>query len=157
MKGKEGFTLIELIVAILFFGIASTSIALFYANNSRRIVDSEKNARMEVVAERAYEAFKGDLMERMYVGGEYYQLVFDSVWETYNAGDIVFSVTDSVNGMPFNSNIVIDSFSFDATKAATKNDAKSFNSGSRIWATIVTKNLFDGDSMKMQTVFTHHR
>jgi prepilin-type N-terminal cleavage/methylation domain-containing protein len=157
MKRKEGFTLIELLVAVLFFAIATTSIAMFYASNSRRILDSEKTARMEIVAERAYETFKGKLMERMYEGGAYSQLVFDSIWEYHNAGDTVFTAADNIKGILFNSDIVIDSFAFDTTKVATKDDSKSFSSGSRIWATVVTKNLSDGDSIKMQTIFTHHR
>jgi prepilin-type N-terminal cleavage/methylation domain-containing protein len=158
MKIKKGFTLIELIVAILFFGLASASIGLFYASNSRRILDSERSARLEVAAGKAYETFKGNLMERMYdAGGNYERLVFDLIWETYNQGNEIFVVSDTINGVVFNSNIVIDSFQFDATKAATKNQAKSYSSGSCIWATIKTKNLFHGDSMQMQTVFSHHR
>jgi prepilin-type N-terminal cleavage/methylation domain-containing protein len=164
MNKKKGFTLIELIVAVLFFGLASASIAFFYAGNSKRIVDSEKSARMEVVAEKAYETFKGNLMERMYVGEEYYQLVFDSIWDTYDEGDTVFTFTEEVSGVSFNSNIFIDSFSFDTAKATTKDDARSFNSGSRMWATIKTErlSLIEGDlktvdSFEMQTIFTHHR
>jgi len=158
MKKDKGFTLIELIVAVLFFGIASASIALFYANNSKSIVDSEKTARLEVAAGKAYETFKGNLMQRMYdSGGNYYQLVFDSIWVTYNTGNIIFAITETINGVPFNSDIVLDSFQFDKTKAATKNEAKTFNSGSRIWVTVKTRSSSDGDSIQMQTVFSRHR
>ncbi|MBN2543783.1 type II secretion system protein [bacterium] len=161
MKKDKGFTLIELIVAVLFFSIASASIALFYANNSRRIVDSERNARLEVAAEKAYETFKGNLMQRMYdPGGSYSQLVFDSIWQTYNEGDLVFAVLDTINGVVFNSNIIIDSFEFDINKTGgvdDKNLAKTYNAGSRIWATVKTINLSKGDTIEMQTVFSHHR
>jgi len=161
MKKRKGFTLVELIVAVLLFGIASASIAIFYASNSRRIIDSEKSARMEVAAGRAYETFKGNLMQRMYDPiGNYTQLVFDSIWETYNEGDTVFIITDSINGVLFNSTIALDSFVFDTSKTGgvdDKNLAKTFNSGSRIWATIKTVNLSDKNSADMQTVFSHHR
>ena len=158
MKIKKGFTLIELIVALLFFALASASIALFYASNSRRIISSEKSARLEAVSGKVYETFKGDLMRRMYdPGGNYEQLFFDWIWENSNQGDIVFSSSDNINGVPFNSSIRIDSFHFDTAKAVTKDQARGYISGSRIWATIKTKNLSDGDSIQMQTVFSHHR
>jgi prepilin-type N-terminal cleavage/methylation domain-containing protein len=161
MKKNKGFTLIELIVAILFFGVASASIAVFYATNSNRVVTSERDARTEVAAQKAYETFKGTLMQRMYdPGGNYEQLVFDSIWETFNEGDIVFTITENVNGVVFNSSIIIDSFQFDRDKTGgvdDKNLAKTFNSGSRIWAKVRTRNLSEGDSIEMQTVFSHHR
>ncbi len=161
MKKNKGFTLIELIVAILFFSIASASIAVFYATNSNRVVTSERDARTEVAAQKVYETFKGTLMQRMYdPGGNYEQLVFDSIWETFNEDDTVFKITDNINGVLFNSSIIIDSFQFDRDKTGgvdDKNLAKTFNSGSRIWATVRTKNLSGGDSIEMQTVFSHHR
>ena len=161
MKRNKGFTLIELIVAVLFFGVASASIAMFYANNSRKITDSEKKARMEVASQKAYETFKGNLMQRMYdPGGNFEKLVFDSIWETFDQDDTIFSITDDINGILFNSRIIIDSFQFDRDKTGgvdDKNLARTFVSGSRIWATVKTKNLSDGDSVEMQTVFSHHR
>jgi prepilin-type N-terminal cleavage/methylation domain-containing protein len=159
MNRKRGFTLIELIVAVLFFGIASAGIAMFYANNSRKVIKSEKNARLEVAVERAYEEFKGDLMQRVYKGGVYSNLVFDSIWATYNRGDTIFRSSDTMNGVVFNSEIVLDSFDFDTskTKIDEKNYARTFDSGSRIWVLITTKNLSDGDSTKIRTVFSHHR
>lgn len=161
MKKEKAFTLIELIVAVLFFGIASASIALFYANNSSRIINSEKTARLEVAAEKAYEEFKGILMERMYTPShEFEKLVFDSIWQTYSEGSVVFTVTDTINGIFFNSDIIINSFEFDISKTGgvdDKNLAKTYNSGSRIWATVKTINLSDGDTIEMQTVFSHHR
>ncbi|MEJ2355437.1 MAG: prepilin-type N-terminal cleavage/methylation domain-containing protein [candidate division WOR-3 bacterium] len=57
MKIKKGFTLIELIVALLFFTLASASIAVFYASNSRRIISSERSARLEAVSGKVYETF----------------------------------------------------------------------------------------------------
>ena len=155
MNKRKGFTLIELIVAVLFFGIASASIAIFYAGNSRRVLDSERSARLEVAAERAYEGFKGTLMERMYEGSVYSQLVFDSIWVNFNVGDTVFAITDNISGVLFNSNIVIDSFHFDTTKAATKDEAKTFDTGSRVWETVIS--MSHGDTIEMQTVFSHHR
>ena len=155
MNKRKGFTLIELIVAVLFFGIASASIAIFYAGNSRRVLDSERSARLEVAAERAYEGFKGTLMERMYEGSVYSQLVFDSIWVNFNVGDTVFAITDNISGVLFNSNIVIDSFHFDTTKAATKDEAKTFDTGSRVWVTVIS--MSHGDTIEMQTVFSHHR
>lgn len=161
MKKNKGFTLIELIVAVLFFGVASASIAIFYANNSSRIVNSEKDARVEVVAEKTYEEFRGILMQRMYDPvGNFTQLVFDSIWLGYNEGNVVFTVADTISGILFSSDIIIDSFEFDTAKTGgvdDKNLAKTYHSGSRIWATIKTKNLSDGDSIAMQTVFSHHR
>jgi len=159
MKKKKGFTLIELIVSLLIFGLASAGIAVFYASNSKRIMHSEKSARMEVAAERVYEGFKGVLMERMYDGPVYSQLVFDSIWVTYDVGDTVFTSTDIINGLIFDSEIVLDSFEFDTSKTHTvdKDDARTFDAGSRIWVSVRTKNLSDGDSMEMQTVFSHHR
>ncbi len=161
MKRKKGFSLIELIVALIFFGIASASIALFYASNSKRIIDSEKSARLEVVAEKAYEEFKGILMQRMYTPELHFdKLVFDSIWQTYNEGDVVFTVTDTISGILFNSDIIIDSFEFDITKTGgvdNKNLAKTYHSGSRIWATIKSENVSEADSIRMQTVFSHHR
>jgi prepilin-type N-terminal cleavage/methylation domain-containing protein len=158
MKIKKGFTLIELIVALLFFTLASASIAVFYASNSRRIISSERSARLEAVSGKVYETFKGDLMQRIYdPGGNYEKLVFDTIWETFNPGDMIFSSSDTINGVTFNSSIRIDSFHFDTTKAATKDEARGYSSGSRIWSTIETIDLSNGDTIQMQTVFSHHR
>jgi prepilin-type N-terminal cleavage/methylation domain-containing protein len=150
MKMKEGFTLIELIVALVFFGVASASIALFYANNSTRLARSEKTARLEVVAEKTYEEFKGILMERMYTPDyEYENLVFDSIWHTYTEGQVIYTVTDTIKGILFNSDIILDSFQFDVNK--------SYYPGSRMWVTVKSKNLSEGDSIKMRMIFSHHR
>ena len=167
MNKRKGFTLIELIVAILFFCVASTSIAIFYAGNSSRVVDSEKSARMEVAAEKAYETFKGNLMERMYIGEDYHQLVFDLIWVDFNQGDTVFTLRDTIRGVVFNSYIIIDSFEFDRSKTGgvdDKNLAKTYHSGSCIWAKVKSKRLgsvggyiVPVDSIIMQTVFSHHR
>ncbi|MEJ2306639.1 MAG: hypothetical protein P8Y30_03675 [candidate division WOR-3 bacterium] len=72
-------------------------------------------------------------------------------------GDMIFSSSDTINGVTFNSSIRIDSFHFDTTKAATKDEARGYSSGSRIWSTIETIDLSNGDTIQMQTVFSHHR
>lgn len=160
MKRRKGFTLIELMISVLFFGLASAGIAIFYATNNSRIIRSEKSARMEVAVETAYEEFKGGLMRRMYEGGVYSQLVFDSIWANHEKGDVIFTNTDTINTVVFNSEIILDSFDFDTSKTGgvvDKDLARTFDSGSRIWVSIKTKNLSDGDSMQTHTVFTHHR
>jgi prepilin-type N-terminal cleavage/methylation domain-containing protein len=160
MKRKRGFTLIELIVAVLFFGLASAGIALFYATNNNRIIQSEKSARMEVAVETAYEGFKGNLMRRKYEGGVYSELLFDSIWANCEEGNLIFTNTDTINAVIFNSEIFLDSFEFDTSKTGgidDKNLARTFDSGSRIWVIIKTKNLSNGDSIRMRTVFSHHR
>lgn len=157
MNKSKGFTLIELIVSITLFTIIMFGIAVFYASNSSRVSRSERAARMEVAGQRAYESFKSDLMERVYVNQKFSRLVFDSIWQDYEVNDVVFALTDTINGMIYDTDIVIDSFEFDTTKAEVKDSARTCDTGSRIWMVIKTKNLNFGDSTRTVTVFSHHR
>lgn len=146
MNKNKGFTLIEVIVAMLVFSIAMTGIVLFTATNSRRVIKSERGAKMSVRTEAAFENVKGWVMEET---GNPNELVFDSLWENADTGHVVFVKSDTIKGMVINNRVEIDHFEF------TKNSPRA--SGSRIWFNIISEEAGSGKIDTTQIACARHR
>ena len=146
MNKRKGFTLIELIVSILIFSIAMSGIVMFTASNNRRIIRSERRARLSVHGEKAFEAFRGLIMQET---GTENQMVFDSIWETKSAGDTVYQIADTVKNMIIKSLITIEEFEF-------KQDSP-VASGSRIRFLLITKDNFGGSVDSTFVTISRHR
>lgn len=132
MNKYKGFTLVELIVSILIFTIAMTGIVMFSASNNRRIIHSEKRARLSVHGEKAFEDFRGRIMQ--VTPADPNRMVFDSIWDTNTAGDTLFKDLDTIKGMVVESSILLTEFQF--------TEDSPIASGSRIKCLIISKDNF---------------
>lgn len=144
---KKGFTLVELIVSILIFSLAMTGIVMFSASNNRRIIRSEMRARLSVHGEKAFEDFRGMIMQETPTDPN--RLVFDSIWETHSVDDTLYRIVDTVKGMIITSAILLDSFEFF--------DDNPIASGSRIRCLIVTKDNFGEYADSTIVLLSRHR
>ena len=147
MNKYKGFTFVELIVSILIFSLAMTGIVMFSASNNRRIIHSEKRARLSVHGEKAFEEFRGQIMQETPTDPD--RLVFDSIWENHSAGDTLYKDADTVKGMVIESSILLDEFQF--------TEDSPVQSGSRIKCLIISKDNF-GDYVDSSFVLlSRHR
>jgi prepilin-type N-terminal cleavage/methylation domain-containing protein len=144
---KRGFTLVELIVSILIFSLAMTGIVMFSASNNRRIIQSEKRARLSVHGEKSFEDFRGMIMQE--TPSDPNRLVFDSIWETHAVDDTLYKDVDTVKGMVINSAIILDSFEF--------SEDSPIASGSRIRCIIITKDNFGDYADSTIVLLSRHR
>ena len=143
MNLRRGFTLIELIVSILIFSLAMTGIVVFTAHNSRTSIESERKARSVILQESSLEELRRIMRHHSQPGR-----VFDSLWENFSAGHVVYTDTDASTGITCN--IEIAQFIPDVT-------ADPDDPGSRIRLRVITVdndlNRFD----TTRTIISKHR
>lgn len=130
MSLKKGFTLIEVIASIVVFSIAMIGIVMFSASNSRSVVRSEREAKLSVIGEKAFESFKAWTMEETPTGDS---LVFDRLWYKYSAGNLMYQTADTHKTIAVRSRIYLEEREFQ--------DDSPVASGSRMRCMIVTREM----------------
>ncbi|MCK4420533.1 prepilin-type N-terminal cleavage/methylation domain-containing protein [candidate division WOR-3 bacterium] len=148
MSKNKGFSLVELISSMLIFSVAMTGIVLFSAHNSKSVVKSEREAQLSVQSEKGFEEFRGWMLQLQdATSGN--RLMYDSIWETYSEGNIIYQCIDTVKGRVVQNIMKIDSFEY-------KED-KPYASGSRIWCLVITTDISGTRVDTSRVIISRHR
>ena len=117
MRSKSSLFLIELIIAVLFFALASTvCIQMFVRGHMINISNSEKEHAIMLTQSLAesYEATDGDvnamakLFDDAIIAGDSINFCYDSDWNAINEDEAVYkvSLTSAIDGNFSNASIV---------------------------------------------------
>ncbi|HFD04702.1 MAG TPA: type II secretion system protein [Firmicutes bacterium] len=142
---RKGFSLVEILVAMVIFSIFMVGVATFFVGNSTSLVKSEHLSRMSVVSEQTFETFRGYLMQEPSTG----QLMFDSLWSIAANGDTLFSKIDTVGAVQYISNVILLNKQF--------TDNSPYAPGSRLNCLIKTQNMQTGKIDSINVVYSRHR
>ncbi len=142
---RKGFSLIEILIAMIIFSIVMVGVVTFFVANSSSMIKSEHRSRMAMVSEETFESFKGYLMEEPTTGN----LMFDSLWSIANNGETLYTKTDVIGQDSFVSNVILRRKQF--------TDNSPYAPGSKLLCVIKTKNKRTNKIDSINVVYSRHR